>query len=256
MSVEEVDRTLATAVGKLDETAGTITAAALACAESRDALHAAITGTTDPEALDALGAQGAAAEQLDRARAQVKAIREQVERYRRDTLRPTPEEGRVTSEPPDRPAPRRPPNAVGVDGSEYPADAAADVVNLPARVEPRSGQRTVGQVTLNGRPVGEMRSGNDAWSASVSTRLKRLGIALPRIMHAHAEMKLAAMMIDTGIAEGMITINNAPCGSQPGQTPGCHQTLERFLPDGSTLTVRGTTEQGKPFSQTYRGKAT
>lgn len=148
------------------------------------------------------------------------------------------------------------PTVRAADGSEYPAEAGADVVNLPPRVQARSNQRTVGQVTLNGRPVGEIRSGNDAWSASVSRRLEALGLVLQRAMHAHTEMKLAAMMVDTGATEGTVTINNVPCGSQAQQVPGCHQTLERFLRSGSTLTVRGTTEQGEPFAHTYRGRAT
>lgn len=108
---------------------------------------------------------------------------------------------------------------------------------------------------LNGRSAGEIRSGNDGWSASVSQRLQALGLMLPRFMHAHAEMKLAALMVDTGAGEGTVTINNVPCGSQTGQSPGCHQTLERFLPGGYALTVRGTTEQGEPFAHTYHGRA-
>lgn len=40
----------------------------------------------------------------------------------------------------------------------------------------------------------------------------------------------------------------------PRQAIGCHQTLERYLPSGYTLTVHGTTQQGRPFSWTYRGQ--
>ncbi|WP_083822068.1 DddA-like double-stranded DNA deaminase toxin [Saccharopolyspora spinosa] len=50
-------------------------------------------------------------------------------------------------------------------------------------------------------------------------------------------------------------INHVPCGSQPGKKRGCDQVLERFLPKGYTLTVHGTTQDGRPFSKTYRGQA-
>jgi hypothetical protein len=44
-------------------------------------------------------------------------------------------------------------------------------------------------------------------------------------------------------------------GSLPRQAIGCHQVLERYLPSGYILTVHGTTQQGRPFSWTYRGQA-
>lgn len=49
-------------------------------------------------------------------------------------------------------------------------------------------------------------------------------------------------------------MNNVPSGYQARFT-GCHQVLARFLPRGSTLTVHGTDQQGRPFRFTYRGSA-
>ncbi|WP_184724352.1 DddA-like double-stranded DNA deaminase toxin [Saccharopolyspora phatthalungensis] len=45
------------------------------------------------------------------------------------------------------------------------------------------------------------------------------------------------------------------CPRLEPQPSGCDQVVERFLPNGYTLTVHGTTQDGKPFSKTYKGKA-
>lgn len=52
-----------------------------------------------------------------------------------------------------------------------------------------------------------------------------------------------------------LALNHVPCGSQADQTyTGCHQVLEEYLPPGASLTVYGTTQQGKPFTHRYTGK--
>lgn len=141
------------------------------------------------------------------------------------------------------------------DGSEYPVEAAGVLPLLEPRVEVGSGRPTVGHGTIGGRPIGEMRSGRDGLSERIEERVRAVGIRTRRALGNHVEMKLASLLVDSQTREGTIVINNAPCGSEPGSFPGCEQYLDRFLPQGYSLTVHGTTAQGKKFSQTYHGKA-
>lgn len=143
------------------------------------------------------------------------------------------------------------------DGSYYPAAAAWAVDLLPRRVrEGEERERTVGQVMLAGTSVGQMTSGRDGtWTSDIQRRLRELGIRVRIRLENHVEMKVAHMMIHGGSQTGEVVINHVPCGSLPRQAIGCHQVLERYLPSGYTLTVHGTTQQGRPFSWTYRGQA-
>jgi Double-stranded DNA deaminase toxin A len=143
------------------------------------------------------------------------------------------------------------------DGSYYPAAAAWAVDLLPRRVrEGEERERTVGQVMLAGTSVGQMTSGRDGtWTSDVQRRLRELGSRVRIRLENHVEMKVAHMMIYAGSQTGEVVINHVPCGSLPQQAIGCHQVLERYLPSGYTLTVHGTTQQGQPFSWTYRGQA-
>jgi hypothetical protein len=109
---------------------------------------------------------------------------------------------------------------------------------------------------LAGTSAGQMTSGRDGtWTPEIQRRLRALGIRVRMRLENHVEMKVAQMMIHTGSRTGEVVINHVPCGSLPRQAIGCHQVLERYLPSGHTLTVHGTTQQGRPFSWTYRGQA-
>ncbi|PKW15324.1 DddA-like double-stranded DNA deaminase toxin [Saccharopolyspora spinosa] len=234
MSVEDVDRKLATAVGKLDEAAEKITTATLSCSEGRDALGYALTGATDPEALEALGLQETAADQLDEARAKVAAIRERIEQYRRSIGAGASSAAGSAPPEPERPAaPKRPPNVVGVDGSEYPAAAAWAVdEGLPPRVQRGAGSPTVGYVRVNGLPT-RVQSGADGFSDMVDQRLQEIGVRRPLDLRRHVEMKVAAMMTRTGDQHQEVVINHAPCGSEPGQTRGAMTCLNRSCHGGT-----------------------
>ncbi|WP_371878892.1 DddA-like double-stranded DNA deaminase toxin [Amycolatopsis roodepoortensis] len=70
----------------------------------------------------------------------------------------------------------------------------------------------------------------------------------------HVELKVATDMIMQGKTESELVINNQPCQATGPTRPGCDETLERYLPEGTKLTVHGTTQQGEPFSRIYRGK--
>lgn len=163
---------------------------------------------------------------------------------------------------PDRPSPTGPagdgppPTVRARDGSEYPADAAWAAGDLPPRVRENQGDRTTGYV--DGSLIEKFTSGNDGtWTPYVRERGRALGLP-ERIMErlsSHVELKAAARMIQRGQQHSELVINHVPCGSQPHQRPGCHQAVERFLPKGHSLTVHGTTQQGTPYSHTYKGQA-
>ncbi|GAB2667239.1 hypothetical protein GCM10027271_28460 [Saccharopolyspora gloriosae] len=251
--MEEVDRRLTAVLGRLDEATEQITAAGMASAESRDALTHALAGASAPDALDAVRSQEMTVDQLAEVRATVRAVRKRVTAYlSRLGASPGPAAAR-TPEP--TAVPKRSPNAVGVDGSEYPPEAAWAVPELPPRVREK-GDHTVGKIKIGDRPIaGEFRSDQwDIWTQEARERITRLGIAAPEYLPYHVEMRATAMMIRAGVKSAEVVINHVPCGYQTKPT-GCHQVLERFLPEGSQVTVSGTDRKGRPYRRTYHGKA-
>jgi hypothetical protein len=119
-----------------------------------------------------------------------------------------------------------------------------------------------GVVTVQGRDIpgviGASRS--DAWTEMARDHMTKLGFPLRRIafLSNHVEVKAVVMMLQNHAREGAVTINHAPCGSEPDSRTrlGCHQSLSALLPAGHTLTVYGTTQNGEPFEHTYEGTAT
>lgn len=155
-------------------------------------------------------------------------------------------------------APAAPPPVRAADGSEYPAAAAWAADALPRRVRAREpNEKTTGYA--DGEIGQPFTSGNDAvWSPVIEQRLRNSGehIDVARRLKSHVELKIAAMMLARGRTHSEAAINHVPCGSQLGANyRGCHDTLSSFLPEGATLTVHGTTQDGKPYSHTYRGDA-
>lgn len=221
-----------------------------------------LTGTVDPEALDVLANHRTTADELRTTWQQVGAAVEGIERYIHDLEGAAPsgaapggggEHGDASPAPP-----KQLPPVTSSDGSQYPAEAAWVADMMPRRVrEGQQGGKTYGFV--NGSLSDQFTSGADGtWSPYVEERMQRLGVKADtaKFFSRHVEMKVAAMMIQRGQQQSEVVINHVPCGSQPHhRSPGCHQALERFLPKGHTLTVHGTTQQGKPYSHTYRGKA-
>ncbi|RLK54593.1 nucleic acid/nucleotide deaminase of polymorphic system toxin [Actinokineospora cianjurensis] len=114
-----------------------------------------------------------------------------------------------------------------------------------------------GWVQLDGRDVGEITATrSDPWADDARARLLSLGLRRAKGLNNHVEMKTVTMMIQTNAREGRVIINHAPCGSEPGDPPGCDDVLPAFIPEGRTLTVLGTDAKGDPFKRTYHGKAT
>ncbi|MFB9926285.1 DddA-like double-stranded DNA deaminase toxin [Amycolatopsis halotolerans] len=93
---------------------------------------------------------------------------------------------------------------------------------------------------------------NDTWTDTAKERLNEVGA--PPGLANHVEVKTAMMAIQTGATDAEVTINHAPCGSEAGETGGCHAHLETILPPGCRLTVLGTDSQGRPYKRTYEGK--
>ena len=153
-------------------------------------------------------------------------------------------------------APATPSPVTGPDGSQYPAAAgwAADI--MPPRV--RRGQPQQRTIGYTDGQLEQFTSGNDqTWSPYVQERLREHGTPLDvaRRLKSHVELKVAARMVQRGQTHSDLVINHVPCGSEQGDAGGCHDTLRSFLPEGTTLTVHGTTQQGNPYSHTYRGTA-
>jgi hypothetical protein len=128
---------------------------------------------------------------------------------------------------------------------------------LPGRV--REGQRrdkTYGYV--NGALTPLVSGVDGSWTPGILERLTQLqvvGDKLAEFVSTHVEMKVAMMMIERKMRHAEVVINHAPCGIRPDQRAGCDQTIAPFLPAGYVLTVYGTTQEGKPFSKTYKGQA-
>lgn len=246
--VEEVRRVLA---------AITVARQALALAhqlagEAHDMWSATVHGSTDPEAthLPALASQACIG--MDEQLLTLIRAEQALRRYLSILNAPG-----ATTPPPGNPNTRQPPTpptVQGRDGSHYPAAAAWCVRDLPRRVfEGGRGEVTVGYM----KEIPErVRSGKDEWTSHVKDRMKQLGLREPENgppISQHVEMKVAARMIEGNHRNVELTINHATCGSQYYQPSGCHQMLQRFLPKGYTLTVHGTTQTGKPFTEIYRG---
>jgi hypothetical protein len=93
------------------------------------------------------------------------------------------------------------------------------------------------------------------WTPDIRRRLAELRIRTTLRLESHVEMKVAQLMIQLGERDGQVVTNHASCGSQRPMRSGCHQVLARYLPQGYALTVYGTTQEGLPFSHTYKGQA-
>lgn len=225
--------------------------------EHGEILAGCLHGTNDPDAQEVLEGHTVAAEQLRLVWEQVSAVVAAVEQYAEQI-------GGGTSAPAALAVSGggggggggSVPVVVAKDGSRYP-DAAAGVVDaLPRRVRSGTGaDKTVG--FLDGAVGQPLTSGFDqTWSVEVRRNAVERGIPpqAARFLSAHVELKAAEQMIREGRQSSELVINNVPCDLQPGKGIGCEQAIERYLPAGSSLTVHGTTEDGNPFTRTYKGK--
>ncbi|WP_169514666.1 DddA-like double-stranded DNA deaminase toxin [Actinokineospora enzanensis] len=142
-------------------------------------------------------------------------------------------------------------------GDCYPAEAHPYAGGLPPRViRGTENAPLVGYVQLDGRDVGTVTPARtDVWAQETMKRISDRRNRRMRRIANHVEMKVATMLAQSAVRHAQIILNHAPCGSEPGDPPGCHDYLEDFVPRGCTITVFGTTQDGAPFRRTYTGKA-
>ncbi|MFC6093966.1 DddA-like double-stranded DNA deaminase toxin [Saccharothrix lopnurensis] len=145
-------------------------------------------------------------------------------------------------------------------GDRYPPQAGGSAAQLRPRVVPRSGDRTHGVMTINGRQVAELNSGtrnNPELVRKASGMLRGLGYrdAEIRYLHHHVEVKAVQLLTQFPNADhGEVTINNTPCGVETFQDSVivCDKQLDRILEAfGKSLTVYGTRQDNTPFTKTY-----
>ncbi|GAA2676491.1 hypothetical protein GCM10010428_39070 [Actinosynnema pretiosum subsp. pretiosum] len=217
--------------------------------EALEGLESVFAGSGRDDVRECLAAYALVLTEMGEMRELLSGVRASVVRVRATTARLVGDGGGPAAR-----AEREPPPVVARDGTRYPEQARWCVGELPPRVRPGAGDRTVGHVVDVPAPF---TSGDDGtWGPAVRERMAALGIRTRMRIYQHVEMKVAMMMVGTGRRSVALVINNAPCGSQPGQVAlGCHQALERFLPEGSELVVHGSTSAGEPCSWAYRGKA-
>lgn len=255
-ALEEVLAALRTAVEQAEAARGHASEALDRWNERGEILAEHLQGSNDPDVQDVLQSHLITSEELWTAWERVGAVLTRVEQYAFQL------QGEVSGGG-DLPgggsagggAPKSPPPVEGPDGSKYPPDAAWAADIMPPRVKTgQPNQKTIGYAD---RELNQpFTSGNDQeWSPRVQQRLRERGIPLDmaRRLKSHVELKVAARMIERGQTHSELVINHVPCGSQQGTTGGCHAALDKFLPEGTTLTVHGTTPQGTPYSHTYRG---
>ncbi len=122
---------------------------------------------------------------------------------------------------------------------------------LPPPVVGNTGQKTHGRWIGPDGTVESIVSGRDEYAKAADTRLKEMGLPGPSAKTGDVEIKLAARMIEEGIRHATVLINNVPCVGRFG----CDTLVPILLPEGGTLTVHGTTEQGERFRKRYTGGA-
>ncbi|PXY16670.1 hypothetical protein BAY59_38255 [Prauserella coralliicola] len=103
-----------------------------------------------------------------------------------------------------------------------------------------------------------LTSGQDGtWTPAIRQRLTELGFPnqTARRLGNHVELKVAAKMLLEGSTHSEVTINNEPCRARSRMLLGGQEVLPRYLPEGHTLTVHGTSQRCEPFTETYEGTA-
>ncbi|RSN58868.1 hypothetical protein DMH01_22950 [Amycolatopsis sp. WAC 04182] len=124
--------------------------------------------------------------------------------------------------------------------------------DLPPRVQPGEGQKTHGQwVTNSGdEEAGHIVSGRDDLEAEAVQFFKDQGARRMPSTTADVEVKLAVHMQNKGITSATVAVNNEVCKGPFG----CETLVPKILPQGSALTVYGTTPDGTPIGTTYLGQ--
>ncbi|WP_139273997.1 DddA-like double-stranded DNA deaminase toxin [Saccharopolyspora flava] len=255
--MEELLASLREIADQLESARADMSAGMDSWAERAATLEWWLTGTNDPDALDVLAQQPVTTDALRTSWEAVDLTVAVIEDYigRLEAVEsPSSSAASGNSTSGDDQAAQ--PSMTAPDGSRYPRAVGWAVDVMPRRVREGQGDRTVGYA--DGAVGQPFTSGHDqTWTPLILERARAVGLParFAGLLGSHVEMKVATAMIQRGRRHSELVINHVPCGSQAGQRPGCHQALEKYLPEGHTLTVHGTTQGGEPYSHTYHGRA-
>ncbi|MFC3454469.1 DddA-like double-stranded DNA deaminase toxin [Amycolatopsis speibonae] len=125
-------------------------------------------------------------------------------------------------------------------------------VSYPLAVRHPCHDRRHGQwVTGSGaEEAGHIVSGRDDMATAAVQFFKDQGARRMPSTTADVEVKLAVHMQNEGITSATVAVNNEVCKGPFG----CETLVPKILPQGSALTVYGTTPDGTPVGTTYLGQ--
>jgi len=239
VSVDEIAAALSTAEEKAGGANAHFDQAAKALEECCKALGEAVQGTGDR----ALGqAQEALTEaSVEPLKALVKRAITAAANYRRS----------LVGQPPPGPAPSVATPPAG-KAQEEPDEVKAARAQLPPPVVKGTRTKTHGQWSSADAPAdrNSIASGtrDDLYQAT-QQYLQENGMG-QTVIGSHVETKVAVHMRQEGIQDVTVVINHQPCEGPLG----CDTLLPRVLPEGSTLTVYGTAQDGTHTKHTYTGR--
>ncbi len=241
MNIEDIVAHLSTAEDKAGAADPQFEAATNSLEECGAALAQALQGATDADASRAQGLLTDAARDLEQLRGLVKRVVAEVSAYRTS----------LKGSPPAAPAAPRQATTSPMSSSEPPEVAAARA-ELPPPVVKGTRTRTYGEWSSNDAP-GDRQSitsgTRDDFYADTQRYLQENGMG-QTVIGSHVETKIAVHMRHEGIRDVTVVINHQPCEGPLG----CDTLLPRVLPEGSTLTVYGTAQDGTHTKHTYRGR--
>jgi hypothetical protein len=241
MNVDEIVEALSTTEEKASGADPHFEAATNSLKEASNALAQASQGTTDHQATQAQELLAEAAGTLEQLRGLAKRVVAKVSSYR-TSLQGNP--------PPAPDAPRQP--TTSPPPSTEPPEVAAARTELPPPVVKGTRTRTHGQWSSSDAPADRrsIASGTrDDFYADTQRYLQENGMG-QTVIGSHVETKIAVHMRQEGIRDVTVVTNHQPCEGPLG----CDTLLPRVLPEGSTLTVYGTTQDGRHTKHTYIGR--
>jgi len=241
MNVDEIAAALSTAEEKAGGADAHFDQAVTALEECCAALAQALQGATDQGAVSAQGLLAEAVDALGALRDLVKRGVADVRTYRTSLTGSQPVAPAAQSQPTTSPKP-----------ATEPPEVAAARAELPPPVVKGTRTKTHGQWSSADAPADRqpITSGTrDDLYADTQRYLQANGMG-QTVIGSHVETKVAVHMRQEGIRDVTVVINHQPCEGPLG----CDTLLPRVLPEGSTLTVYGTAQDGTHTKHTYTGR--
>lgn len=256
--IETIVATLETAMAAIDQAERAGMHAASGFEESSRHLGQAVSGTSDAEVAALPGLLNQAREATEQESGRLHAAKAKISAYLTKLGGSSGPAEHGATEPSLRAdARRREPDAETAAQSK-PDPVSQDRVDelrrsLPPPVQPSERQKTHGEwvAGTGGDEVGgRIVSGRDDMEAAAVQFFKDQGARRMPSTVADVEVKLAVHMQNQGITSATVAVNNEVCKGPYG----CDTLLPKILPQGSALTVYGTTPDGKPTGATYLGQ--